>query len=60
MVKNWEDMSNKERAEQTIRDIKARQEKREQERLKGIEDADNYMYGSMYKNHRRKHLGQKK
>ena len=35
MVKNWENMSNKERAEQTIKDIKARQEKREQERLRG-------------------------
>lgn len=60
MVKNWDDMSNKERAEQTIKDIKARQEKREQERLKGIDDADNYMFGSMYKNQRRKHLGMKK
>lgn len=42
---NWEDMSNKERAEQTYRDIKLRQERR----AIGISEADNFIFSQMSK-----------
>lgn len=42
---DWEHMSCKERAEQTIRDIKLRQERR----MKGKHEADNFIFGQMYK-----------
>ena len=38
MAKNWEDMSNKEKALQTIRDIKRRQEAREAAKLEKREN----------------------
>lgn len=40
MNMKWEDMSNKERAEQTIRDIKLRQERRET----GLREANNFVH----------------
>ena len=39
----WEYMSNRQRAEQTFRDIKRRQERK----LIGIREADNFMYDNM-------------
>jgi hypothetical protein len=42
---NWEDMSNKERAEQTLRDLKLRQERRN----KGNKEADNFVFEQMNK-----------
>lgn len=45
MNMKWEDMSNKERAEQTIRDIKLRQERR---RI-GKQEADCYMFNQVHK-----------
>ena len=44
-MKTWEDMSNRERAEQTIKDIKRRQELREI----GKREADSFMFDNMLK-----------
>ncbi|MBP3930746.1 MAG: hypothetical protein J6D47_14445 [Peptostreptococcaceae bacterium] len=44
-MKNWEDMTNRERAEQTIKDIKKRQELREI----GKREADSFMFDNMLK-----------
>lgn len=41
----WEKMSHKERAEQTIRDIKLRQERK----LIGIREADSFMFSNINK-----------
>lgn len=49
MGKKWADMSNSERAEQTFNDIKARQERRERERLEGIKQADDFIYSHKQK-----------
>ena len=43
-MKTWEEMSNKERAEQTIRDIKRRQALREKQIEKGKKDAVDYIF----------------
>lgn len=45
MNMKWEDMSNKERAEQTIRDIKLRQERRKT----GLKEADSFMFNNINK-----------
>ena len=42
---DWESMSCKERAEQTIRDIKLRQERKKT----GVFEADCYMFNQIYK-----------
>lgn len=44
-MKTWEDMTNRERAEQTIKDIKKRQELREI----GKREADSFMFDNMLK-----------
>ena len=44
-MKSWEDMTNRERAEQTIKDIKRRQELREI----GQREADSFMFDNMLK-----------
>ena len=44
-MKSWEDMTNRERAEQTIKDIKKRQELREI----GKREADSFMFDNMLK-----------
>lgn len=49
-MKTWEEMSNKERAEQTIRDLKRRKALRE----KGQRDADDYVFDKVYKANRKK------
>lgn len=54
MGKKWADMSNGEKAQQTFNDIKARQEKRERERLEGIKQADNFMFNNMAKAKKKK------
>lgn len=43
-MKNWEEMNARERAEVTFKDIKARQDKREQERINGVKQADAFMF----------------
>ena len=48
-MKTWEEMSNKERAEQTIRDIKRRQALREKQIEKGKKDAVDYIFDKVYK-----------
>lgn len=45
MIKTWEQMSNRERAEQTIKDIKRRQELREI----GQREADSFMFDNVLK-----------
>lgn len=54
MGKNWEEMNNKERAEQTFNDIKKRQDKRERERLEGIKQADDFIFSHKQKTIKRK------
>lgn len=54
MGKKWEDMSNKEKAEKTFKDIQARKDKREMDRLEGIKQADNFMFGNMAKAKKKK------
>ena len=44
-MKAWEDMTNRERAEQTIKDIKRRQELREI----GKREADSFMFDNILK-----------
>lgn len=44
-MKSWEDMTNRERAEQTIKDIKRRQELRKI----GQREADSFMFDNMLK-----------
>lgn len=44
-MKTWEDMTNRERAEQTIKDIKKRQELREI----GKREADSFMFDNILK-----------
>lgn len=44
-MKTWDDMTNRERAEQTIKDIKKRQELREI----GKREADSFMFDNMLK-----------
>ena len=44
-MKSWEDMTNRERAEQTIKDIKKRQELRKI----GKREADSFMFDNMLK-----------
>ena len=53
-MKTWEEMSNKERAEQTIRDIKRRQALREKQIEKGKKDAIDYIFDKVYKANRKK------
>lgn len=48
-MKTWEEMSNKERAEQTIRDINRRQALREKQIEKGKKDAVDYIFDKVYK-----------
>ena len=44
-MKSWEEMSNRERAEQTYRDIKRRQKLRED----GAREADSFMFNNILK-----------
>lgn len=44
-MKTWEEMSNRERAEQTYRDIKRRQEMRKT----GVREADSFMFDNILK-----------
>ena len=44
-MKTWEEMSNRERAEQTYRDIKRRQEMRKT----GAREADSFMFDNILK-----------
>lgn len=54
MGKKWEDMSNKEKAEKTFKDIQARKVKKEKDRLEGVKQADNFMFGNMAKAKKKK------
>ena len=49
-LKSWEDMTNAERAEQTFRDIKLRQERRKV----GVREADNFMFNNILKAKRKR------
>ena len=44
-MKAWESMTNAERAEQTFRDIKLRQERKRT----GVREADNFMFNNILK-----------
>jgi hypothetical protein len=44
-LKAWEDMTNAERAAQTYRDIKLRQERR----IAGVREANNFMFNKILK-----------
>lgn len=47
-------MSNKEKAEKTFNDIQARKVKKEKDRLEGVKQADNFMFGNMAKAKKKK------
>ena len=44
-LKSWEEMTNAERAEQTFRDLRLRQERRRA----GVREADNFMFNNILK-----------
>lgn len=49
-LKSWEEMTNAERAEQTFRDIKLRQERRKV----GVREADSFMFNNILKAKRKR------